>query len=241
MKDFNIKMVWLYQKHKKTLIFFSIFMSFIIIFWIIWNLYLKLEKLKENIPSYEEKLLIDYKNKIIDSKNKINEAEVKKIEAEKEMLKYKTFEECFKNQIDRVLEWEESLLDYCENNFEKQKISWSQEKEIKTEIIEKNTSSFNLEKLAYSVAMQETWNCKKWTWLKYNNCFWIKNWNTAPCKKISSWWFCIYENTDESFEAFKKIWSTHYWELPTIRMAEFWTWKDRAEIWRNNVLYFYNS
>ena len=45
-------------------------------------------------------------------------------------------------------------------------------------------SELDLDKLAFAIAMSETNNCKLWYWKTYNNCFWIKNWNTAPCKRI---------------------------------------------------------
>jgi len=90
--------------------------------------------------------------------------------------------------------------------------------------------------------MSETNNCKKWYGKTYNNCFGIKNWSIAPCDKIWKNRMCIYNNTGESYEAFKKIWEKWYgWYVPTIKKAIAWTWKDRAERWLKNVLYYYNK
>jgi len=53
---------------------------------------------------------------------------------------------------------------------------------------------------------------------------------------------CIYNNQEESFEAFKKIWVQGYGGgLPTLRMAQVYSGNDRANIWLNNVLHFYNE
>lgn len=100
---------------------------------------------------------------------------------------------------------------------------------------------FDIDKLAYAVAMSETHNCTKWYWLQYNNCFWIKNWNTAPCDKIGNNRMCIYNDPEESYIAFKKIWSTWYKIYPTRRIAERWTWKDNATNWLYNVWHYYNK
>lgn len=95
--------------------------------------------------------------------------------------------------------------------------------------------------LAYAVAMAETKNCKLWFWKEYNNCFGIKNGKTAPCKKVWRARTCIYDSKDESYEAFKKIWKTHYKIFPDLRLAEVWTWKDRAKTWLYNVKLYYKK
>lgn len=247
MRALNI--VWLYNilKSKKTLVLIAIFITFSVFSIFTYKNQQKIENLKadllktqENLPSAEEKILIEYKNKIIDANSKIKSAEIKKAESERIIEKYSNFKECFEAQIDRVVNWQESLLEYCESKFENKSFSWSQANLI-PKGGDKVSPSFDIDKFARAVAQHETWNCSKWTGIKYNNCFGIKNWSIAPCEKISSSWFCIYENTQDSFEAFKKIRSTAYGELPTLAMAERWTWNDRAEIWRKNVLNFYNS
>lgn len=110
--------------------------------------------------------------------------------------------------------------------------------EIKTAEVIK-ASDFDINKLAYAVAMSETNNCTKWYGKIYNNCFWIKNWNTAPCKKIGRNRMCIYDNPEESYEAFVIIWEKWYKTLPTLRQAGIWTGVDHAKTWRKNVLYYY--
>ena len=100
----------------------------------------------------------------------------------------------------------------------------------------------DMDKLAIAVARQETKWCTLWYWASYNNCFWIKNWNTAPCEKVWRNKMCIYETPEESFEAFKKIWSeTWYNWMPTLKKSVVWTWNDRPQIWLDNVLHFYNE
>lgn len=161
---------------------------------------------------------------------------------------------CYEKKANLNLKWKD-LENFCENPYrlkefdapetneepkapqtgKKETVS---KKEPETQNLDKNT--FDIDKLAKAVAMHETADCKKWTWIKYDNCFWIRNGNTAPCKKTSTWGFCIYDTPSESYKAFKKIWSTHYGWLPTLEMAKRWSWNDRPEEWKNNVLYFYN-
>lgn len=95
--------------------------------------------------------------------------------------------------------------------------------------------------LAYAVAMAETGNCKLGFWKEYNNCFWIKNWNIAPCKKIWRARTCIYNNPSESYEAFKKIWKTYYKRFPDYELAVRWTGNDRADTWLKHVKLYYNK
>lgn len=102
-------------------------------------------------------------------------------------------------------------------------------------------NGFSLDVLAYSVAMQETWNCTKWYGLTHNNCFWIKHGNTVPCPWVPKMAMCKFSSPEESYEAFKIIWTKWYWELPDINMAKRWSWDDRADHWLNNVLWHYND
>ena len=112
-------------------------------------------------------------------------------------------------------------------------------KELKENAVVKNT--FDINKLAYAVAMQETANCTKWYWVTHNNCFWIKHWNTVPCPWVRKLAMCKFETKEASYEAFKIIWSKWYWEVPNYRMAKKWSWDDRTGIWLKNVLYYYNK
>ena len=52
---------------------------------------------------------------------------------------------------------------------------------------------------------------------------------------------CIYENKEESYAAFKKIWLNVYGDrLPTTADAVKWTGNDSPQTWLNNVYYYYN-
>lgn len=98
---------------------------------------------------------------------------------------------------------------------------------------------FNIDILARAVAQHETANCKVGTG-KYNNCFGIRNGNTAPCSQISSSGFCIYETPEDSYEAFKIIWSKVYGGFPDVAKTNKWTKTQQTE-WLNNVTYLYNE
>ena len=128
------------------------------------------------------------------------------------------------------------------------------EEEVKTldEILENNKTVYHaearaeakpldLDKLAYAVSMAETSWFTKWYWVTHNNGQWIKHWNTVPCPWVPKLKMCKFNSQEESNEAFKKIWGTHYKRFPDIRLAEIWTGKDRAETWLNAVKqYYYN-
>lgn len=116
----------------------------------------------------------------------------------------------------------------------------------KKEVVKKNLTTeienwIDYYDLAYAVAMAETGNCKLGFWKEYNNCFWIKNWKTAPCKKVWRVNTCIYDNPSESYEAFKKIWKTHYKKFPNYELAVIWTGWYTPDIWLNNVKLYYNK
>ena len=115
------------------------------------------------------------------------------------------------------------------------------EKSIGTEKVIKKQQVFNLDKLAYAVAMQETKDCTLGYWKTHNNCFWIKHGNTVPCPWVPKMAMCKFKTKEESYEAFKIIWTKWYWELPNYEMAKRWSGDDRAGIWKYNVLHFYNK
>lgn len=100
---------------------------------------------------------------------------------------------------------------------------------------------FDIDKLAKAIALAETWNCTKGYGKTYNNCFWIKNWNTAPCKKVGRNRMCIYEKPEDSYVAFKTIWMKWYKTMPTHKQAVIWSWNDDAVTWRQNVLHHYTK
>jgi len=106
-------------------------------------------------------------------------------------------------------------------------------------IVQQWQKPFNIEHLAWSVAWAETNHCTKWYWLSYNNCFGIKNWNTAQCPKVGINRMCIYERPEDSYEAFKNIRSTRYKGFPNINKAAKRTGNDHAATRLKNVNYFY--
>lgn len=129
MKAENIKKVLWYLKSKTNPLYITILFIFLL-FSIyqhsnsvkIENLKTDLLKTQQKLPSQDEKKLIEYKNRIQDSKKKYEDAQKAKKQAEEEMKKHSNFKECFKNQINRVIDWKESLLEYCEKNFNGQMI-----------------------------------------------------------------------------------------------------------------------
>lgn len=101
---------------------------------------------------------------------------------------------------------------------------------------------FDLDKFAHAVARHETSSCTKWFWKEYNNCFGLKNGRIAPCKKIGRLKMCIYDTPEESYEAFKKIWTEWYGgKFPTYGAAKVYSGNDRASTWLANVTKFYNN
>ena len=117
-----------------------------------------------------------------------------------------------------------------------------QRKEEKPIQVPQETKPFDLDKFAKAVARHETASCTKWFGKEYNNCFWLKNWRIAPCKKIWRMRMCIYDTPEESYEAFKKIWKEWYGnKFPSYRAVQIYSGNDRANIWQANVTKFYNE
>ena len=102
-------------------------------------------------------------------------------------------------------------------------------------------TSFDLDRLARAVAIAETGNCTKGYGKTYNNCFWIKNGKTAPCPKIGKSKMCIYEKPEDSYKAFKIIWSKWYKTHPNLISAQRWTGHDNAVRWLSHVNLHYNK
>lgn len=100
---------------------------------------------------------------------------------------------------------------------------------------------YDIDRLARAVAMAETGNCTKWYGKTYNNCFWIRNGNTAPCPKVGRNRMCIYEKPEDSYKAFKTIWTKWYAWKPNLKMAQRWTWHDNAVRWLSHVNLHYNK
>lgn len=103
------------------------------------------------------------------------------------------------------------------------------------------STGLDLDKLAYAVAMAETSGCTKGYGSSYNNCFGIKNGNTAPCPKVGRNRMCIYERKEDSYAAFKKIWAKWYRTYPTRALASKWTGNDHPDRWLRAVNQYYNS
>jgi len=90
--------------------------------------------------------------------------------------------------------------------------------------------------------MAETKNCELGYGEMYNNCFGVKNGSIAPCEKIGNNRMCIYTHPDQSYEAFKKIWTIGYGgHYPSRKAAAVWTGNDRPDNWMKNVNYYYNE
>lgn len=111
---------------------------------------------------------------------------------------------------------------------------------INTEM-EQEPEGFDIYKLARAVAMHETANFTLWYGKTHNNWQGIKHGNTVPCPWVAKMAMCKFSSQQESHEAFVKIWSTWYGEMPTYEMAVRWSGDDRASEWLSNVTYFYNE
>ena len=145
---------------------------------------------------------------------------------------------CYLNQIKRLYKNKEIAENYCEDE---QNLANFRLEEIKETVWQPTpqNASLNLDNLAYAIAMAETWNCKLWFGKMYNNCFWIKDWNTAPCKKTWRLNMCIYDSPEESYERFKIIWQKWYVTFPTLYLRTKWTWADHRNTWLENVTHYY--
>ena len=112
-------------------------------------------------------------------------------------------------------------------------------KEEKKSVQKQWDSEFDINRLAYAVAMAETKDCTLWYWKTHNNCMWIKHWNTVPCPWVPKMAMCKFETKEDSYEAFKTIWTKWYGEYPTYNLAHKWTWGDRVNNWLNIVAFYY--
>lgn len=146
---------------------------------------------------------------------------------------------CYLNQIHREKSNKPIDENFCtkEDNLEEFRLANIQHETIWQPAPE--NPALNIDNLAFAIAMAETKNCELWYWKMYNNCFWIKNWNTAPCKKIWKNKMCIYNTPEESYEAFKKIWSKWYRIYPNRTLASRWTGWDNPTTWLTNVSHYY--
>lgn len=99
---------------------------------------------------------------------------------------------------------------------------------VNTEYLSDGT---DLNKLAYSVAMAETGNCKNGVGKTHKNCFGIKK----------NGKFAKYSSTDESYKDFKRVWKKYYKTYPDNKLANRWTGGDSVVDWLNIVNHFYNK
>ena len=88
--------------------------------------------------------------------------------------------------------------------------------------------------------MAETKNGKLGYGKTHNNAFGIKGGRTVPCKTVGLRRMCKFGSIAESYEAFKKIWATHYKKFPDRRLASIWTGNDNPTNWLRTVTYYYN-
>ena len=80
------------------------------------------------------------------------------------------------------------------------------------EVVEEVPASngFDLDKWARAVAQKETQQCAAGVG-RVNNCHGLRPGNTAPCTAgVTASNFCKFNTEQESYDAFKKIWSTWY-------------------------------
>lgn len=106
----------------------------------------------------------------------------------------------------------------------------------------KSEVEVDIDKLARAVGWHETHDCQLGYGEMYNNCVGLKNGSIAPCEKIGNNNMCIYDDPEQSYEAFKAVWLRGYGDrLPTPRDASVYSGNDDPTSWRKNVLQHYNS
>lgn len=106
--------------------------------------------------------------------------------------------------------------------------------------VHQSAQEFDLDKWAIAVAQKETQQCKTGV-ARVKNCHGLRPGNTAPCTAgITESNFCMYNTTEESYEAFKKIWTTWYTtdRFPTAEEAFNYS-QDHG--WLPIVISIYNS
>jgi|GEM_PF-4288868 len=94
---------------------------------------------------------------------------------------------------------------------------------------------FDIDALAYAVAVAETGNFTKGSGVSKLNGFGIMYWpNGVRTLKT-------YSSKEESIADFKRIWQKSYGGFPTRAMAVKWTGNDNADTWLYNVTIAYNK
>ena len=236
----NLKIMKKTTLFKYSFIFWAV-IWFIIYFWFLYNKNTtyssEIKTTIQDLVNENEKLWNDWR--IIESEKL--ELEKKLQEKISEKLEIENLIQQNRKKINDLIKIiENPIKNTPQNDFEKKS-----DENIVTETLEqieaKNLENFfDIDKLAFAVSMAETWNCSQWIWPKYNNCFGIKNWNTAPCEKVWVNNMCIYNTPEESFEAFKKIWVAVYGgKYPTYNDAVRWTGNDKPDNWLYIVKTYY--
>lgn len=200
--------------------------------------------------SHEEQVarLLEENNKLIESLGKAyNELEPQRQKLqEQEELARKSKDEIMKRQAD--LKRQADVLREANRSLTGEK-SISILPQAKAEELPKTTTEkpFDLDKLALAVGKHETGNCTLGYGKMYNNCVGMKMGNTAPCpvkngvRQIGRNNMCIYGDPQQSYDAFKIVWSKWYGGLPDAEKAKRYSGNDRSNIWLKNVLHFYHS
>lgn len=101
--------------------------------------------------------------------------------------------------------------------------------------VKPTNDTFDVKKLAYAVAVAETWDCTKWYGKTHNNCHWIKKGNTYPCTTRPWSKMCVFKDKEESYKAFEIIWMKWYKTFPTHRQAVIWSGNDSSDTWLKHV------
>lgn len=102
-----------------------------------------------------------------------------------------------------------------------------------------SNTNFDIDRLAYAVAMAETKNGTLGYGKTHNNAFGIKKGNTVPCQTVGARKMCKFDSIEDSYAAFKKIWSKWYGGFPTKRSAAIWTGNDNPDSWLRIVTHYY--
>jgi len=95
--------------------------------------------------------------------------------------------------------------------------------------------AFDIDKLAYAVAMAESGDCTKGAGAKRNNCFNIMRWDNG-IRSIR-----YYNTKEDSYKAFKELWTRAYGGYPTYTQAVKYTGNDNAKNWLNIINFYYNN
>ena len=102
-------------------------------------------------------------------------------------------------------------------------------------------SGFDIDKLAYAVAMAETKNGTLGYGKSHNNAFGIKKGNTVPCETVGFRKMCKFDSIEDSYAAFKKIWGKWYGGFPNRAKAATWTGNDNPDTWLRTVSFYYHK